>query len=400
MPQNTAQVSYVWVNNNAKKNETNEIPCTEEDHGLKNIIANAIKTPKAKHVLYLDRLTDGETTFDSSIKLPNNVEFKTVDSLFEDTSALMKENKVENHEQLIANMREIYEAEMKFGKPAFAGNVVKLLAIYRGGMVTDIGVGFGERVVNDLNNYERNLRDATSIARIGTFQCMHLPHGSERVIEMMNILYSLYTTNYDGLDVENMKARQVNITFRIVGNRPISSDKVSIEEFVKFAIKEQKQNPQMKMQDHAYVRSLDNFSGAILYQMPVKYIEYTEDDIKWTRKLTHIEQQESPSHLLISQKTAPLAKRDILPPSVLLKERTTSGNSVKSFPKQEPCVDNKQTASFLAQSAMQVSLQDNATPTQQSKVAFTKNDGKSSVVNVETESSKLDRRAKNSSMLR
>ena len=45
---------------------------------------------------------------------------------------------------------------MKFGKPAFAGNIVKLLISYKGDVVSDIGVGFGQKVCDKLLDYSKD----------------------------------------------------------------------------------------------------------------------------------------------------------------------------------------------------------------------------------------------------
>ena len=337
-------VSYVWVNNSAKENEPNEIPSFEEGHGLRNIIANANKTPNAKHVLYVDRLTNGETTFDANIKLPSNVEFKTVDSLFEECEALVKENKEGfvkyiaeynktlgeayipeiddlDGEKLIANMREIYNAEMQYGKPAFAGNAVKLLSVYKGEIMCDIGVGLkSKKIINDLNN---NLLRNTVTSFVGldklnsasTLQFLHVPKiNTNYLLQEINAFCERYTTM-----IHNDKSK-----------------KMSVQEFVQNTPKCGEKN-ELWMQDLAYANTIANLA---YNTKGLQALRYTREDIIWNHKLSWKEGLGGKSSdPLLSQEIALLPKQDISKvPS--LKENEIENSflniNINSFPKQAP----------------------------------------------------------------
>lgn len=196
-------VSYVWVNNSANESEANKIPCEELSHGLKNIISNAEKTPGVDHVLYLDRLTNGDTVFDSTLKIPGNVKFKTVDSLFVRAENLMRENDVKDYQRLMEVLKEAYNAEMEFGRPAYAGNFPKLLAIYLGEMTVDIGVKFEDRIVKDLNFSSKPIsRVKNNYPRRAPGVLNYYPKGSPKSLAGLHTMAKYYTTSIDPLESE------------------------------------------------------------------------------------------------------------------------------------------------------------------------------------------------------
>ena len=69
-------VAYCWVNTKAESGEDNIIPSIEKEHGLLNVISNAKVTPKVKHIIYVDRRTEGRTFYDSRVDIPENVKFE------------------------------------------------------------------------------------------------------------------------------------------------------------------------------------------------------------------------------------------------------------------------------------------------------------------------------------
>lgn len=352
MPEHDVNCSFVWANSSKQENEDNEIPCSEQGHGLLNIIDNAQKAPEANFILYLDRLNAGKTTYKPDIKLPKNVNFKSVDSLFTDCHGLMQENKVSGHGQLMKTMREIYDAEMKYGHPAFAGNVVKLLALYKGGMVSDIGVKYKGRTLEDINNFSKGkgLERSDRFVKDGNFVHFHSKGGDSRIIDSMKEMCTHYTTDCSELRTaleqrkpasdsqddlkfyEDYKKTWENYKTTLDNNKKFDTSKnplkgklnfrsrkntVTPEKFVRDAhevVKHYKGNEQefssiernafcVMPQDYAYTIPLENYKNK-LFSDDMDHNSYVNNkDFEWVHKMSHKSQGKVPLRPTVSSPT-------------------------------------------------------------------------------------------------
>ena len=189
--QNKLVISYIWVNRD-KENKDNEIPCTNVDQtdqkkgqGMYSVINNALLDESIKHIIYLDRLNDGQSYIDlneiskyefndkngkKNFKqqwqgtLPKNIEFRTVDSLFQEFQvALLKEQNQKKsvwqkndkelnqaNQSLLKSSNDIYLTEMEYGHPAFAGNILKCISLYVNGAFADFGVEFYSKTLETI----------------------------------------------------------------------------------------------------------------------------------------------------------------------------------------------------------------------------------------------------------
>lgn len=329
--------------------------------------------------MYVDRLTNGETTFDANIKLPSNVEFKTVDSLFEECEALVKKDRPGftkniakynkklgklydpklddlDVDDLIENMREIYNTEMQYGKPAFAGNVVKLLSVYKGEIMCDVGIELkSKNIIDDLNNDLLHNKVTSFIGvdqlnSAATLQFLHVPkENTNYLLKELRAFCERYTTT-----THNNKSK-----------------KISVKEFVQSA-PAYKDKPWI--QDVAYANTVVNLA---LNTQGLQQLEYKEKDIIWNHKLSWKGGlQDKSSNPIVSQEIATLPKQDISTVPSLRKneiENSFLNINTNSFPKQAPNLGGESRLSPVALK------KEHAT-------AFIKN-GASSAVNTQVEGS-------------
>lgn len=178
----TKTVAYCWVNTKAESGEDNVIPSVEKEHGLLNVISNAKVTPKVKHVIYVDRRTKGRTCYDSRVELPENVKFVSVDEL------LTKKNMTTP--AIAKKMTELYEASINYGSPAFAKNMVSLLALNAGDYFFDIGVS-----IKPDGNLAKHLNGESKFSggAVGNGSYLMGGHDKEAIEMVVEFLYGLYT---------------------------------------------------------------------------------------------------------------------------------------------------------------------------------------------------------------
>ncbi|WP_029788123.1 hypothetical protein [Vibrio harveyi] len=178
----TKTVAYCWVNTKAESGEDNVIPSVEKEHGLLNVISNAKVTPKVKHVIYVDRRTKGRTCYDSRVELPENVKFVSVDEL------LTKKNMATP--AIAKKMTELYEASINYGSPAFAKNMVSLLALNAGDYFFDIGVS-----IKPDGNLAKHLNGESKFSggAVGNGSYLMGGHDKEAIEMVVEFLYGLYT---------------------------------------------------------------------------------------------------------------------------------------------------------------------------------------------------------------
>ncbi|WP_227741135.1 MULTISPECIES: hypothetical protein [Vibrio] len=178
----TKTVAYCWVNTKAESGEDNIIPSVEKEHGLLNVISNAKITPKVKHIIYVDRRTKGRTCYDSRVELPDNVKFVSVDEL------LSKKNIATP--VIAKKVTELYEASINHGSPAFAKNMVSLLALNAGDYFFDIGVSIKPdgNLVKHLNGESK-----FSGGAVGNGSYLMGGHDKEDIETVVEYLYEMYT---------------------------------------------------------------------------------------------------------------------------------------------------------------------------------------------------------------
>ncbi|MCQ9075044.1 hypothetical protein [Vibrio harveyi] len=178
----TKTVAYCWVNTKAESGEDNVIPSVEKEHGLLNVISNAKVTPKVKYVIYVDRRTKGRTCYDSRVELPENVKFVSVDEL------LTKKNMATP--AIAKKMTELYEASINYGSPAFAKNMVSLLALNAGDYFFDIGVS-----IKPDGNLAKHLNGESKFSggAVGNGSYLMGGHDKEAIEMVVEFLYGLYT---------------------------------------------------------------------------------------------------------------------------------------------------------------------------------------------------------------
>ncbi|MEZ8720162.1 hypothetical protein AB6D66_03720 [Vibrio pomeroyi] len=178
----TKTVAYCWVNTKAESGEDNIIPSVEKEHGLLNVISNAKITPKVKHIIYVDRRTEGRTCYDSRVEIPENVKFVSVDEL------LTKKNM--STPEIAMKMTELYEASINHGSPAFAKNMVSLLALNKGDYFFDIGVG-----IKPDGNLAKHLNGESKYqgGSVGNGSFLMGGHEKDSIEMIVEFLYGLYT---------------------------------------------------------------------------------------------------------------------------------------------------------------------------------------------------------------
>ena len=178
----TKTIAYCWVNTKAESGEDNIIPSVEKEHGLLNVISNAKITPKVKHIIYVDRRTEGRTCYDSRVEIPENVKFVSVDEL------LTKKNM--STPEIAQKMTELYEASINHGSAAFAKNMVSLLALNKGDYFFDIGVG-----IKPDGNLAKHLNGESKYqgGSVGNGSYLMGGHEKESIEMIVEFLYGFYT---------------------------------------------------------------------------------------------------------------------------------------------------------------------------------------------------------------
>lgn len=146
-------ISYVWVT------KGDSIPHEEKTHGLLNIINTAKQNPDSTINVYIDSEQNQISyTLPANINQPKNIKFIKVSELIEQCKIKAKYKKEDS--DVIDDAYKLYLLEMEHGHPAYAGNFIKLLALYRGGIVSDIGVVYDEKTFSDLKDLKiKNIID-------------------------------------------------------------------------------------------------------------------------------------------------------------------------------------------------------------------------------------------------
>lgn len=217
-----SEVSYAWVNNLAEANVDFPLPATNQDHGLMNVINNAKVTPNVIHVIYVDRRTAGIITSPVSV-MPDNVVIapaKFLFNRFDETidganirsklTALKLRQKIpllgnkldiahqiKEYEFVLGashKMQELYQAELMYGKPAFAKNILSLMAISNGGYFFDIGV----KVIPGKRLWEKLISGGSGPVMRGSY--ILGAYDRKQVSSIMYELYNRYTGNVGSLE--------------------------------------------------------------------------------------------------------------------------------------------------------------------------------------------------------
>jgi hypothetical protein len=136
-------ISYVWVT------KGDSIPHTEKTYGILNIINTAQQNLDSQINVYVDsEQKQISYTLSPNIEQPKNIKFIPVLHLVEECKNKALKNK--HNSKFIDEAYQLYLLEMAHGHPAYAGNFIKLLALYKGGFVSDIGVIYGENIFLDI----------------------------------------------------------------------------------------------------------------------------------------------------------------------------------------------------------------------------------------------------------
>ncbi len=136
-------ISYVWVTKGGS------IPHKEKTHGMLNIINTAQKNPDSQINVYIDSEQNHISyTLRPNITQPKNIKFIPVSHLVTECIIRAKINR--HNPNFINEAYQLYFLEMEYGHPAYAGNFIKFLALYKGGFVSDIGAIYDKKIFSDL----------------------------------------------------------------------------------------------------------------------------------------------------------------------------------------------------------------------------------------------------------
>ncbi|PQJ46222.1 hypothetical protein BTO00_08990 [Vibrio campbellii] len=294
----TKTVAYCWVNTKAESGEDNVIPSVEKEHGLLNVISNAKATPKVKHVIYVDRLTKGRTCYDSRVELPENVKFVSVDEL------LTKKNMTTP--AIAKKMTELYEASINYGSPAFAKNMVSLLALNAGDYFFDIGVS-----IKPDGNLAKHLNGESKFSggAVGNGSYLMGGHDKEAIEMVVEFLYGLYTCER-APTVHPKKAVEIldNLDKSLTPNEVISKvvdnakldEQITPAEFVTYSRKMEKEFAErgVKTTMCEYARHTDAVFGntitILTNSVKKKFADGT--DFVNTHKMSHIHKTKVEAH--------------------------------------------------------------------------------------------------------
>ncbi|MHA2687513.1 hypothetical protein [Vibrio harveyi] len=294
----TKTVAYCWVNTKAESGEDNVIPSVEKEHGLLNVISNAKVTPKVKHVIYVDRRTKGRTCYDSRVELPENVRFVSVDEL------LTKKNMTTP--AIAKKMTELYEASINYGSPAFAKNMVSLLALNAGDYFFDIGVS-----IKPDGNLAKHLNGESKFSggAVGNGSYLMGGHDKEAIEMVVEFLYGLYTcerapTVHPKKAVENLDNLDKSLTpneviSKVVDNAKLD-EQITPAEFVTYSRKMEKEFAErgVKTTMCEYARHTDAVFGntitILTNSVKKKFADGT--DFVNTHKMSHIHKTKVEAH--------------------------------------------------------------------------------------------------------
>ncbi|HGY9588443.1 TPA: hypothetical protein ACOJP0_001218 [Vibrio harveyi] len=294
----TKTVAYCWVNTKAESGEDNVIPSVEKEHGLLNVISNAKVTPKVKHVIYVDRRTKGRTCYDSRVELPENVKFVSVDEL------LTKKNMATP--AIAKKMTELYEASINYGSPAFAKNMVSLLALNAGDYFFDIGVS-----IKPDGNLAKHLNGESKFSggAVGNGSYLMGGHDKEAIEMVVEFLYGLYTCER-APTVHPQKAVEIldNLDKSLTPNEVISKvvdnakldEQITPAEFVTYSRKMEKEFAErgVKTTMCEYARHTDAVFGntitILTNSVKKKFADGT--DFVNTHKMSHIHKTKVEAH--------------------------------------------------------------------------------------------------------
>ncbi|HHP0466109.1 TPA: hypothetical protein ACRZZI_003746 [Vibrio harveyi] len=294
----TKTVAYCWVNTKAESGEDNVIPSVEKEHGLLNVISNAKVTPKVKHVIYVDRRTKGRTCYDSRVELPENVKFVSVDEL------LTKKNMATP--AIAKKMTELYEASINYGSPAFAKNMVSLLALNAGDYFFDIGVS-----IKPDGNLAKHLNGESKFSggAVGNGSYLMGGHDKEAIEMVVEFLYGLYTCER-APTVHPKKAVEIldNLDKSLTPNEVISKvvdnakldEQITPAEFVTYSRKMEKEFAErgVKTTMCEYARHTDAVFGntitILTNSVKKKFVDGT--DFVNTHKMSHIHKTKVEAH--------------------------------------------------------------------------------------------------------
>ncbi|HGY9610076.1 hypothetical protein [Vibrio harveyi] len=294
----TKTVAYCWVNTKAESGEDNVIPSVEKEHGLLNVISNAKVTPKVKHVIYVDRRTKGRTCYDSRVELPENVKFVSVDEL------LTKKNMTTP--AIATKMTELYEASINYGSPAFAKNMVSLLALNAGDYFFDIGVS-----IKPDGNLAKHLNGESKFSggAVGNGSYLMGGHDKEAIEMVVEFLYGLYTCER-APTVHPKKAVEIldNLDKSLTPNEVISKvvdnakldEQITPAEFVTYSRKMEKEFAErgVKTTMCEYARHTDAVFGntitILTNSVKKKFADGT--DFVNTHKMSHIHKTKVEAH--------------------------------------------------------------------------------------------------------
>ncbi|WP_330472636.1 hypothetical protein [Vibrio harveyi] len=294
----TKTVAYCWVNTKAESGEDNVIPSVEKEHGLLNVISNAKATPKVKHVIYVDRRTKGRTCYDSRVELPENVKFVSVDEL------LTKKNMTTP--AIAKRMTELYEASINYGSPAFAKNMVSLLALNAGDYFFDIGVS-----IKPDGNLAKHLNGESKFSggAVGNGSYLMGGHDKEAIEMVVEFLYGLYTCER-APTVHPKKAVEIldNLDKSLTPNEVISKvvdnakldEQITPAEFVTYSRKMEKEFAErgVKTTMCEYARHTDAVFGntitILTNSVKKKFADGT--DFVNTHKMSHIHKTKMEAH--------------------------------------------------------------------------------------------------------
>ncbi|EOX4259518.1 hypothetical protein ACPF3R_003371 [Vibrio cholerae] len=288
--QPTKTVAYCWVNTKADKGTDNLIPCTEQEHGLLNVINNAKAVPEVNHVIYIDRRTEGKTTYNANIDIPSNVKFVRVDELL--TKRNMSNPEVAN------KLKALYDTSIKYGSPAFAKNMVSLLALNAGDYFLDIGVSI--KPEGELAKHLKGNSDYKG-GIVGNGSYLMGGYDKKDLEFMIDFIYDTYTCKgtasfHPKKAVEILEKLDSSLTpsevIQAVKKGARHTEALTPEEFVQVTHKMEKlfANKGVTICMSEYARYTDSVFGHVLNPVAGRRTKFFENDKDFvnTHKMSHV----------------------------------------------------------------------------------------------------------------
>ena len=208
-----------------------------------NVISNAKSTPDVRHIIYVDRRTAGSIT-SPDFDMPGNVVIAPVSYLFKSfegaidrfeikgkmavlrIKSLLLGNNLDVRHRLNQlefmleapnKMQALYQAELLYGKPAFAKNILSLVSIGTGAYFFDIGV----KIIPGKRLHQRLISGGSGAVMKGSY--ILGAYDRKQVGSIMYELYNRYTGNVGILEKPAFNPKKAVTLLRELFKDPLAT---------------------------------------------------------------------------------------------------------------------------------------------------------------------------------